>query len=168
MGRLAQTLGVRNPMSRYNWSSLNTQQVGTYFEYFVKMELTMYGYEVYTTEIDDRSIDFIARKNGCPFIEIQAKSLRSYGYVFMPKTHFKPREGVYVALGLLFEGKEPISYLIPSKVWLQPNSVFVERNYDAPGLKSKPEWGINLSQKNLPEIEKFAIDKMLVSICSQD
>ena len=155
-------------MSRYNWSSLNTQQVGTYFEYFVKMELTMYGYEVYTTEIDDRSIDFIARKNGCPFIEIQAKCLRSYGYVFMPKTHFKPREGVYVALGLLFEGKEPISYLIPSKVWLQPNSVFVERNYDAPGLKSKPEWGINLSQKNLHEIEKFAIDKMLVSICSQD
>ena len=165
MGRLAQTLGVRNTMPRYNWSSRNTQQVGTYFEYFVKMELTMFGFEVYTTEVDDRTIDFIARRDGFPFIEIQAKCLRNYRYVFMPKTHFKPREGLYVALGLLFEGKEPISFLIPSTVWLHPNGTFVERNYDEPGLKSKPEWGINLSRKNLLEIEKFSLDKMLDSIC---
>ena len=152
-------------MPRHHWKNLNTQQVGAYAEYFVKMELTMFGFEVYTTKVDDRTIDFIARKNGCPFIEIQAKCLRNYGYVFLPKTHFKPKEGVYVALGLLFEGKEPISYLIPSTVWLKPNGVFVERNYDEPGLKSKPEWGINLSQKNLPEVERFALEKMLDSIC---
>ena len=41
-------------MPRYNWKPLNNQQVGSYVEYFVKMELTMYGFEVYTTEVDDR------------------------------------------------------------------------------------------------------------------
>ena len=47
-------------MQRYDWDRLNKQQVGAYAEYFVKMELTMYGFQVYATEIDDRGIDFIA------------------------------------------------------------------------------------------------------------
>ena len=63
-------------MPRYQWSALNTQQVGAYAEYFVKMELTMYGFEVYTTEVDDHGIDFVARRYGGPFIEVQVKSLR--------------------------------------------------------------------------------------------
>ena len=151
-------------MSRFQWSSLNNQQVGTYFEYFVKMEMTMYGFEVYTTEVDDRSIDFIARKNGAPFIEVQAKCLRNYGYVFMLKSHFKPKDGTYVALGLLFDGREPMSFLIPSTVWLQPNGIYVDRDYSSPGLKSKPEWGINVSQKNMRELEQYAMGTMLESI----
>ncbi len=148
-------------MPRHSWSALNTQQVGTYFEYFVKMELTMFGYEVYTTEVDDRAIDFIARKRGSNFIEVQVKCLRKYGYVFIPKVNFEPREGVYVALGLLFEGKEPAAYLIPSTVWHAPNSVFVAPNYDAPGLKSRPEWGINVSRKNMNVIEPYAFEHVL-------
>lgn len=59
------------------------------------MELTMYGFEVYSTEVDDRGIDFIARKHGEPFIEIQVKSLRKYGYIFMQKTKFEIRKNVY-------------------------------------------------------------------------
>ena len=148
-------------MPRYSWNALNKQQVGTYFEYFVKMELTMYGYEVYTTEVDDRAVDFIARKEDSGFIEVQAKCLRKFGYVFMRKETFAPREGLYVALGLLTEGKEPVAYLIPSTVWLQPDSVFVDRKYDAPELKSKPEWGIIVSAKNMPVLEKYEFSKML-------
>lgn len=46
---------------RYNWKKLNRQQAGNFSEYFVKMEMTMYGFQVYSTEVDDRGIDFIAR-----------------------------------------------------------------------------------------------------------
>ena len=148
-------------MARYRWSALNKQQVGTYFEYFVKMELTMYGYEVYTSEVDDRAIDFVARR-GLGFIEIQAKCLRDYGYVFVPKSLFTPRPELYLALGLLFDGKEPEAFLVPSTVWLTPDNVFVDRNYDAPGLKSKPEWGINVSRKNLENLEPYSFAKALV------
>ena len=149
-------------MPRYNWKRLNNQQVGTYVEYFVKMELTMYGFEVYTTEVDDRGIDFVARRGRGPFIEVQVKSLRKYGYVFMQKTTFELREHVYLALSLMLEGESPRLYLIPATTWLVPNEVFVDRTYD--GLKSKPEWGINISGKNMPAIEQFAFEKTIERI----
>jgi len=70
-------------MKPYQWNHLNTQQVGKYAEYFYKMELTMYGFHVFTTEVDNRGIDFVARYEQGPFIEVQVKSLRGMGYVFM-------------------------------------------------------------------------------------
>ncbi|HET7150653.1 MAG TPA: hypothetical protein VFI60_04530 [Candidatus Acidoferrum sp.] len=75
-------------MERHKWSTLNKLQVGKYTEYFVKMELTMYGFEVYTTEVDDRCIDFIARRPGGPFIEVQVKSFRESGYVYIEESNF--------------------------------------------------------------------------------
>ena len=67
---------------RYNWEKLNKLQVGAFSEYFVKMELTMYGFQVYTTEVDDRGIDFVARFENGSFVSIQVKSVRENGYVF--------------------------------------------------------------------------------------
>lgn len=151
-------------MQRYKWSHLNNQQTGAYTEYFVKMELSMYGFEVYTTEIDDRGIDFVARKSPGPFLEIQVKSLRSFGYVFMEKTKIKLHEHSYVALGLLFEEKPPALYMIPATIWVKPQGIFVDRKYE--GLKSKAEWGINISKKNMPELEPYIFDKMVDHISS--
>lgn len=143
-------------MKRYNWKILNNQQVGSYAEYFVKMELTMNGFQVYTTEVDDRGIDFIARFEQKPFIEVQVKSLRSMGYVFMQKSKFEIHEHLYLALGLLFENLPPKLYLIPSTAWLSPDSLFVGRNYE--GLESKPEWGLNISNINMPLLEKYKFE----------
>ncbi|MDP2769507.1 MAG: hypothetical protein Q8O81_06700 [Giesbergeria sp.] len=68
-------------IARYQWSALNNQQVGAYTEYFVKMELTMYGFQVYSTEVDDRGIDFVARHAKRAFMQVQVKSVRGAGYV---------------------------------------------------------------------------------------
>jgi len=144
-------------MGRYIWSRLNKQQVGANTEYFVKMELTIYGFQVYSTEVDDRGIDFVARHKTGPFIELQVKSLRSLGYVFMQKEKFEPRRSLYLALGLLFEGQPPELFLIPSLVWKQPSAVFVSRDYK--GLKSKPEWGLNISKRNLAALEPYRFEK---------
>lgn len=141
-------------MSRYKWSNLNNQQVGAYAEYFVKMELTMHGFQVYSTEVDDRGIDFVVRRGKGPFVQIQVKSLRGTGYVFMEKTKFELHEHVYLALGLLRENEAPELFLIPSTVWRAPNGVFVDRNYE--GLKSRPEWGINVSKKADPMLQPYA------------
>ena len=151
-------------MERYVWSHLNDLQVGKYTEYFVKMELTMYGFEVYTTEVDDRGIDFVARRSG-PFIEVQVKSLRNLGYVYMRKANFMPRESLYLAFGLLREGMPPELYLIPSRVWESPNSLFVSHDYGE-GLKSKPEWGLNLSDKNLPLLKPFRFETTVTKLCT--
>jgi len=148
-------------MTRYSWSGLNKQQVGAYFEYFVKMEFTMHGFEVYSPEVDDRGVDFVARRSNSGFIEVQAKSLRKYGYVFMRKTHFLPRSGLYLALGLLFDGKEPEAFLIPSTVWNHPDSTFADRDYTGPGQTSEPEWGINVSRGNKMRLEEYSMSSVL-------
>jgi hypothetical protein len=154
-------------MPRHHWKSLNTQQVGAYAEYFVKMELTMHGFQVYSTEVDDRGIDFVARRENGPFIETQVKSLRSMGYVFMQKTKFPLRQHTFLALCLFDEGQEPNLYLIPSTVWLAPNAVFVDRNYDGEGMTSKPEWGVNVSKKNLPVISQYAFESTINAFAHQ-
>jgi len=153
-------------VQRYNWSRLNNQQVGTYTEYFVKMELTMYGLQVYTTEVDDRGIDFVARYEDESFIEIQVKSLRSpCSYVFIHKDKFMLNKNLYLAFGLLLEGKPPELYLIPSVVWEKPSKPFVSRDYEKPEQKSKPEWGLNISKKNMPLLEPYRLDKTIESLC---
>lgn len=145
-------------MQRYKWNNLNNQQVGAYTEYFVKMELTMFGFQVYTTEVDDRGIDFIARYNNSPFIEVQVKSLRSMGYVFMQKDKLILHPHRYIAFGLLLDGSPPMLYLIPSTVWKEPNSIFVSREY------KKPEWGINVSNKNIKMMEPYRFETSLKDI----
>jgi len=143
-------------MPRYNWEPLNRQQIGAYAEYFVKMELTMHGFEVYSSEVDDRGVDFVARLDPGSFIAIQVKSLRGSGYVFMHKRKFNPLdEYLYLALALFFEGKPPELYLVPSSVWGAPKGIFVSRDYKGEDQTSEPEWGLNISRKNMPELEPF-------------
>jgi len=150
-------------MERYLWSRLNKQQVGAYAEYFIKMELTMHGFQVCGTEVDDRGIDFVARHEQGPFIEIQVKSLRSTGYVFLPKTKFELRKSLYLSLGLLIDGQVPQFYLIPSLVWKKPDPVFVDHDYE--GLESKPEFGLNVSRRNLQALEPYRLERTVDGLC---
>jgi hypothetical protein len=141
---------------RYGWTRLGKQQVGAYTEYFVKMELTMYGFQVYETEVDDRGVDFVTRYERGQFLEIQVKSLRGPGYAFVQKSKIQLGERCLVALGLLQEGEPPQLYLIPSTVWLSPNACFVDRNYE--GLQSSPEWGINVSGRNMQHLQQYSFE----------
>ncbi len=146
-------------IQKYMWSGLNKQQVGAYTEYFVMMELTMYGFQVYKTEVDDRGIDFVARHANGPFIEVQVKSVRPHpsGYVFMQKEKFVLQDSLFLALGLLFDGRMPELYLVPSIVWKEPNDVFVSRDFK--GLESKPEWGLNISNNAMSVLEPYRFDR---------
>jgi hypothetical protein len=144
---------------RYNWEQLNTLQVGAFSEYFVKMEMTMYGFQVYTTEVDDRGIDFITRFETGSFYSIQVKSTRGMNYIFMRKDKFKLSPDVYLAVAILDEGTEPRLFLIPSEEWKHPNRLLVSRDYE--GKKSKPEWGLNLSHKNIDLLEQYSFDLMI-------
>ena len=147
---------------RYQWDSLNSQQVGAYAEYFVKMEFTMCGFQVYTTEVDDRGIDFVCRHDNEPFLTIQVKSVRGMNYVFMQKDKFDLSPTCFLSLVIFTQGQAPDLYLIPSERWLTADAVFVSRDYE--DSKSAPEWGINLSAKNLPEVEPFRFDEQVAAL----
>lgn len=75
-------------MPRRYWSAPNKLQVGRYAEYFVKMEFSSYGFQVFTSEV---GIDLVSRDDEGHFYEVQVKSVRGPGsaYVFATKTTAK-------------------------------------------------------------------------------
>lgn len=138
-------------MPNLNWSQLSHLQLGRYAEYYAKMEFASYGYEVYTSEVDDHGVDFIAKApHGSLFYEVQVKAVRDYGYVFISKSKMpEPLSATRLVCYLHFtDGALPEVYVIPATAWNHPNAVLVDRKYDKPGQKSQPEWGINISKKN--------------------
>ncbi len=144
---------------KYKWANLTKFQIGRYAEYFTKMELTLYGFDVYTSEVDDHGIDFVAKKNG-QYYDVQVKSIRSGAttYVYMTKNHFVLRPNLWLALIIFTESELPSLYLIPSMNWANPDSLLVSRDYIEKA--SKPEWGINLSKKNMSLLEPYRIENM--------
>lgn len=147
-------------MERYKWSNLSTLQLGRYAEYFVMMEFTMFGFDVYKSEVDDKGIDFVIRKDGKIYYDIQVKSVRSLNYIFMPKDKFPLRNNLFLAFIIFSDGERPHLYLIPSLDWeSKPSKLLV--NYDYEGKKSKPEWGLNLNKSTLELLNQFEFDKAI-------
>ena len=51
-------------------------------------------------------------------------------------------------------------YIIPSSAWNNMDSrLFVYHSYE--DKKSEPEYGINISQRNMPELEKYKFNKVI-------
>lgn len=136
-----------------NWSKLKPMQIGRYAEYYAKMEFTSYGYEVYTSEVDDHGVDFIAKGPEGVFSEVQVKAVRD-NYVFIRKDKILPDDAHLVCYMRFSDGALPEVYIIPASVWKAPNAVFVSRDYK-PEQKSKSELGINFSVKNAHLLEPY-------------
>ena len=141
------------------WSKLNSMQLGQYAEYYAKMEFTSYRYEVYTSEIDDHGVDFVAKPpDKLGFYGIQVKSMCRGNYVFISKDKIKMDDRNLVCFLHFEDNAMPEVYIIPITAWKIPNAVLVDREYDKPGQKSKPEWGINYSKQNKHLIEPYKIE----------
>lgn len=139
-----------------DWSKLNSIQLGRYAEYFTKMEFTKAGFDVFTSEVDDKGIDFIIRKNENDYFDLQNKSIRfpRTKYVFMSKIKFQPRRNLILALVIFEQNKEQTLLLIPSLDWIKKSHpALKERNYV--GKKSKPEWGLDITKSNIDELKQI-------------
>ena len=74
-------------MPNLNWSKLTGLQLGRYAEYYAKMEFASYGFEVYTSEVDDHGVDFVVKNSQSDlFYEVQVKAVRDYNYVLIKKS----------------------------------------------------------------------------------
>jgi len=140
-------------LDTYDWSRPSSLQLARYAEFLVMAEFLRWGLEVYSTEVDERGIDLLVRNNAGNIYDFQVKSSRNLNYIFFRKETFAPRNNLYASVVLLMDDNPAALFLIPSTVWAQPTDLFVSRDYE--GLKSKPEWGLNLSQKNLPLLEPY-------------
>jgi len=145
------------------WSDLNKLQLGRYAEYYAKMEFSSYGFDVYTSEVDDHGVDFVAKApKGHNFYEIQVKSCRDLTYIFIPKSKMDLTPNRIVCIILFSDDNLPDVYAIPATAWLAQNDLLKSKDYE--GLKSAPEWGINLSKKNLSILEPYRIENSLKTL----
>lgn len=159
-------------MQRYQWSQLNKQQLGRFYEQYVQMELAMYGFELYPPAVDDHGVDLVARWHRDPFFEIQVKSIRKPEYLFLRKKHFHPSPSLYLAVGLHLDGKEPVSLLLPSQVWHEDKSqdnllsqVLCENDYLE--KKSDPEYGMRLTADRFEQLrQRFDLQTTLSGIAT--
>ncbi|MDO4976997.1 MAG: DUF4365 domain-containing protein [Eubacteriales bacterium] len=151
-------------MYNKNWSrdTLNRQKVGTFGEYYAKMALASYGMDIYTSEVDDHGIDFVAESpDKKSFRKFQVKAIREgTTYVFMRKKYFDIKdESLYLVLIYLVDGMDPEVYIIPADAWNRGIDALVHRIYT-----TGEEYGINFSKKNRISLAQFKIDKMIDSI----
>ncbi|MCL1981637.1 MAG: DUF4365 domain-containing protein [Clostridiales bacterium] len=152
-------------MPNLYWDKLNPLQVGKYAEYYAKMEFASYGFDVYTSEVDDKGIDFIVKSSKGIFYEVQVKSLRNGGYIFIPKDKMDIHNERFLVCFISFVNSEfPTVYLIPTGAWKKPNAAFVSRDYEKEGQKSKPEWGMNFSNKNKKILDEYKIEQSIKSL----
>ncbi len=149
-------------MKKGGWTRLNHLQIGKYAEYFVKMEFTLYGFDVYSSEVDDRGIDFVIRRSAGHYYDVQVKSVRELNYIYFPKAKFLLRDNLLAAIVLFMPEREPALFLVPARVWEHPSPLFVSRDYE--GKQSKPEWGLNLSHKNLTLLEPYRFEVVVETL----
>jgi hypothetical protein len=132
-----------------------------------KVEIRQFGLRVTRERLETRGFvvdsDPDARSNvafvrhGDRSAELHVQTRRDLRYPFWGKSSFRPRDGLYACLVRLPEGSEVEIFIIPSRAWLRPDGVLVSRDYA--GKFSQPEWGINLSQRTLPVLDRFLLER---------
>lgn len=146
-------------MPKTKWSELSHLQLGQYGEYYAKMKFTSYGFDVYTSEVDDHGVDFVAKKNGI-FYEVQVKSIRNDNYMFIRKSKLILDDKHLICYLRFVDDQLPEVYVIPATVFLEPDgSLFTSKDYV--GLKSDPEYGINMSKKNYNKMQEYKIEQIM-------
>jgi len=135
-------------------------QLGKIGEFLAKAEFIKNGFDVYTTEVDDKGIDFIVRNKSGKYFEIQSKATNGK-YVFMRKEFFTPNDSLYLVY-LVFGGKDILISLIPSTEWIKNDRYKFLANREYKDSKSKPEYGIDYSKKAIEIIKtKYSFSKII-------
>lgn len=157
-------------MQQFQWTNLNKQQLGRFYEQHVQMELTLRGFQLYIPTVDDHGVDLVARLPKGEFLELQIKAIRKPSYLFVRKKYFEPNKALHLVVGLHMDGHGPQSLLIPSQVWHECandpllSAVFCENDYK--GLKSDPEYGLRLTTERFEALhERFGLDAMFAGMC---
>lgn len=146
----------------------NHLQLGRVGELLIKAKFIKNGLDVFSTEVDDKGIDFVVKNKHGEYFDVQVKA-SNQTYVFMRKEVFKPRTNLYVALLVIDKKDNNFFVLIPSLDFEKkplPNYLS-DKEYE--GLRSKPEYGISPTDRNLNDIvEKYSFSKIIHQIINAD
>ncbi len=133
------------------WSSLSRLQRGNFAETFAKISFMMEQYEVFSTDVDEKGVDFVAKSLDGKYYEVQVKSVIDRNYTFVVEDKFF--EELLICLILFEDNTFPKIYLFKKKDWNDENYSLLRLNkFDNATQK---EYGFHLSKKYDAILEQF-------------
>jgi hypothetical protein len=146
-------------MMMNEWNKLNRLQKGSFGEQYAKMLFTKYGAEVYSSDVDDRGIDFVARFPNSEFYDVQVKTVMDMNLAYINKTKFKKSERFLVVLVRLEQGKEPEVYVFRATEWDSEDGLLKYNPYIE--AESAPAYEIHLSRSRLQQMGKYLFEQRI-------
>ena len=157
----------------YRDESLHTLVNDIGFYVYQKNKIKKESRNFFEKILNENNIKFVFDKNAYN-VDIANKSykiiIRAYNgnYTFIAKTQLPElKDDIFVAIVWWNNEKPESIYLIPTTEWNNKNSnIFVEKNYN--GLKSKPEWGINLSDNKKEQLDPYEISAVIGNLLNDE
>lgn len=134
-----------------------------YAQHFVKLELMKARIEVYQNESADKGIEFIVKNKLSNYHEIylQPINLEKDRSVKIPKQDLgELKDSLLIALVLLMKETEPVLYLIPSTIFVNPDNYIFFENEQGERFSYLSNWEIKVFTKAIPELSKYEFSKM--------
>lgn len=137
------------------WGDLTKQEVGKLGTDIAQARFVAQGFEIFSLSGSSTATTFGVRRANGPGYEVRVRTCRlpRGNYTFFTKRSLDLADDRLVVLVLLEDGRPARVFLIPSTAWREPSPLLVDRDYE--GLKSEPEWGIQLSGRSMPLLEEF-------------
>jgi len=104
-------------MLKTSYNHLNNIQKGSFVEAYAKMAFTLEGFEVYTTEYDDRGVDFVIRNGDGKYFAVQVKATSESANPFVYAEKFVATNEFLLCAVRLVEGQSPDLYLASGSDW---------------------------------------------------
>ncbi|NRA39111.1 MAG: hypothetical protein HRU15_13285 [Planctomycetes bacterium] len=144
-------------MLKTSYSHLNTIQKGYFGEAYAKMAFTLEGFEVYSTEYDDRGIDFVVRNTSGKFFSIQAKSFGDNVNPFIYADKFQCSDDFIFCAVHLSEGQQASVYVACGNEWEDEDLTCLHHNPG--GGKSGPYYEMRFAHSYVEQLKQFAFHK---------
>ncbi|SDZ90670.1 hypothetical protein [Bizionia paragorgiae] len=128
---------------------------------FMKSELKKAQIEVSENESGRGAVDFNITTNNGNSYQLFFKSIDAVAEKFIKISKQdlgELNENLLISLVLLIESKAKVLYLIPSTVFLNPNSIFKSNDVMLAHLSN---WEISVFTNAIPELSKYALENMI-------
>ncbi|WP_405206579.1 hypothetical protein [Aquimarina sp. LLG6339-5] len=128
---------------------------------FMKSELKKAQIELSQKESGREAVDFIIKVNNDNSYQVFFKSIDAVtekSIKISKQDLGELKENLLIGLVLLIESKAKVLYLIPSTVFLNPNSIFKSNDVMLAHLSN---WEISVFSNAIPELSIYALKNMI-------
>ncbi len=139
--------------------TMSTTDVGKYAKVFLENRIKALGGDLIDYKLAGSNM--CARIKG-KYYKFKVKSIRKPNtrYIKIKKSDVDIEDdSLFIAIILFYEDGISKIFLIPVAELANENNLFRNRNYLK--MKSSPEWGLNVTDKNMDILSKFQLSIML-------